>query len=154
MNVVSLVGRLTRDVELRYTPNGTAYGRFTLAVNRRVPNQNGVREADFISCVIWNKAAENLANYTRKGSQIGVQGRIQTGSYDNQQGQKVYTTDVVVENFDFLETRSSTEQRSDTYSNYNVPTQNNQFASPTQTTNTQDVSDFETFDISDDDLPF
>lgn len=105
MNVVSLVGRLTRDVELRYTPNGTAYGRFTLAVNRRITNQIGVREADFISCVIWNKAAENLANYTRKGSQIGIQGRIQTGSYENQQGQKVYTTDVVVEAFDFLDTK-------------------------------------------------
>ncbi|MBF0780331.1 MULTISPECIES: single-stranded DNA-binding protein [unclassified Granulicatella] len=152
MNVVSLVGRLTRDVELRYTPNGTAYGRFTLAVNRRVTNQNGVREADFISCIVWNKAAENLANYTRKGSQIGIQGRIQTGSYDNQQGQKVYTTDVVVENFDFLESKSSTDQRNENYQNFGVPTQNTQFSSPTQST--QSPSDFETFDISDDDLPF
>lgn len=152
MNVVSLVGRLTRDVELRYTPSGTAYGRFTLAVNRRIANQNGVREADFISCVIWNKAAENLANYTRKGSQIGIQGRIQTGSYDNQQGQKIYTTDVVVENFDFLESKTSTDQRNDNYQSFGAPAPNNQFSSPTQPT--QNTSDFETFDISDDDLPF
>ncbi|MBS4750234.1 single-stranded DNA-binding protein [Granulicatella sp. zg-ZJ] len=147
MNVVSLVGRLTRDVELRYTPSGTAYGRFTLAVNRRVPNQQGVREADFINCVIWNKAAENLANYTHKGSQIGIQGRIQTGSYDNQQGQKVYTTDVVVENFDFLETKASSEQRPAQQNNFTAPSQNDFSLNNSQ-------PDFETFDISDDDLPF
>lgn len=105
MNVVTLIGRLTNDIELKYTPNGTAVGKFTLAVNRRVTNKNGDREADFIRCIVWNKVAENLANYTRKGSQIGIQGRIQTGSYENQQGQKVYTTDVVVENFDFLDTK-------------------------------------------------
>lgn len=155
MNVVSLVGRLTRDVELRYTPSGTAFGRFTLAVNRRVPNQNGVREADFISCVIWNKAAENLANYTRKGSLIGVQGRIQTGSYDNQQGQKVYTTDVVVENFDFLETRSAAEQKTAENNYQEYGTQNSaSFAAPTSQFTPSGGSDFENFDISDDDLPF
>lgn len=151
MNVVSLVGRLTRDVELRYTPSGTAYGRFTIAVNRRIPNQNGVREADFIGCVAWGKTAETLANYTRKGSQIGVQGRIQTGSYDNQQGQKVYTTDVVVENFDFLESKAASDERQMAAPNSYQAT--NQFSAPTQNTS-QSTSDFETFDISDDDLPF
>lgn len=151
MNVVSLVGRLTRDVELRYTPSGTAYGRFTIAVNRRVPNQNGVREADFIACVAWGKTAETLANYTRKGSQIGVQGRIQTGSYDNQQGQKVYTTDVVVENFDFLESKATSDERQANSPNDYQAT--NQFSTPTQTSS-QNTSDFEIFDISDDDLPF
>lgn len=147
MNVVTLNGRLTRDVELRYTPNGNAVGRFSLAVNRRVPNQNGERIADFINCVIWNKPAETLAQYTKKGSLIGVQGRIQTGSYENQQGQKVYTTDVVVENFDFLETKSATQQHDSSNAG---PTQ--QFTAPQ--TNTSSDNDFEMFDISDDDLPF
>lgn len=146
MNVVTLIGRLTRDVELRYTPNGNAVGRFSLAVNRRVPNQNGERTADFINCVIWNKPAETLAQYTKKGSLIGIQGRIQTGSYDNQQGQKVYTTDIVVENFDFLETKGATQQEN----TYTAPTQ--QFTAPQ--TNTSNHSNFEPFDISDDDLPF
>lgn len=147
MNVVTLIGRLTRDVELRYTPNGNAVGRFSLAVNRRVPNQNGERTADFINCVIWNKPAETLAQYTKKGSLIGIQGRIQTGSYDNQQGQKVYTTDIVVENFDFLETKAATQQ----HDSFNAaPTQ--QFTAPQ--TNTSSDNNFEMFDISDDDLPF
>lgn len=147
MNVVTLIGRLTRDVELRYTPNGNAVGRFSLAVNRRVPNQNGERTADFINCVVWNKPAETLAQYTKKGSLIGIQGRIQTGSYDNQQGQKVYTTDIVVENFDFLETKAATQQHD---SVNEAPTQ--QFTAPQ--TNTSTNNEFEMFDISDDDLPF
>ena len=111
MNTVQLVGRLTKDVELRYTSSGTAVGSFTLAVNRNFTNQQGEREADFINCVIWRKAAENLANFTRKGSQIGVEGRIQTRNYENQQGQRVYVTEVVVNNFHLLEPRSVTEQR-------------------------------------------
>ena len=88
MNTVQLVGRLTRDVELRFTSSGTAVGSFTIAVNRNFTNQQGEREADFISCVIWRKAAENLANFTRKGSLIAIDGRLQTRSYDNQQGQR------------------------------------------------------------------
>lgn len=156
MNVVSLVGRLTREVELRYTNNGTAVGRFTLAVNRRFPNQNGEREADFITCVIWSKAAENFANFTRKGSQVGVQGRIQTGSYDNQQGQRVYTTEVIVENFDLLESREVTEQRPKSSGNQGSYSSNHTSQQPADNgmpsfgqtpTNGQ-------FDISDDDLPF
>lgn len=111
MNTVQLVGRLTREVDLRYTASGTAVGTFTLAVNRSFTNQQGEREADFINCVIWRKAAENLANFTRKGSQIGVEGRIQTRNYENQQGQRVYVTEVVVNNFHLLEPRSVTEQR-------------------------------------------
>ena len=111
MNTVQLVGRLTRDVELRFTSSGTAVGSFTIAVNRNFTNQQGEREADFISCVIWRKAAENLANFTRKGSLIAIDGRLQTRSYDNQQGQRVYVTEVVVNNFDLLESRSVTEQR-------------------------------------------
>ena len=103
INNVVLVGRLTRAVDLRYTSNGTAYATFTVAVERRFKNQNGERETDFINCVMWSKAAENFANFTRKGSLVGIEGRIQTRSYDNQQGQKVYVTEVLAENFSLLE---------------------------------------------------
>ncbi|MBS4770644.1 single-stranded DNA-binding protein [Carnobacteriaceae bacterium zg-ZUI240] len=148
MNVVTLIGRLTRDVELRYTPNGNAVGRFSLAVNRRVPNQNGERVADFINCVIWNKPAETLAQYTKKGALIGVQGRIQTGSYEKE-GQRIYTTDVVVENFDFLESKGSNESQVSTAQFHSQQT-----TAPQNNTTTQVSNDFEMFEISDDDLPF
>ncbi|CYZ52235.1 prophage LambdaSa2%2C single-strand binding protein [Streptococcus suis] len=107
INSVVLVGRLTRDVELRYTPNNIAVGAFTLAVNRNFKNAAGDREADFVNCVIWNKQAENLANWTKKGHLIGITGRIQTRSYDNQQGQRVYVTEVVAESFQVLEKRDN-----------------------------------------------
>lgn len=103
MNNVVLVGRLTKDPEIRYSPNGKAVCRYTLAINRSFTNTNGEKDADFISCVSFGKVAENLANYQEKGSLIGVVGRIQTGSYENQQGQRVYTTDVVGESVTFLE---------------------------------------------------
>jgi len=111
LNTVQLVGRLTKEVDLKFTSSGTAVGSFTIAVNRSFTNQQGDREADFINCVIWRKAAENLASFTRKGSQIGIEGRIQTRNYENQQGQRVYVTEVVVNNFHLLEPRSITEQR-------------------------------------------
>jgi hypothetical protein len=104
-----LVGRLTRDVELRYTPSNQAVATFTLAVNRNFKNQNGEREADFINVVIWRQQAENLANWAKKGALIGVTGRIQTRSYDNQQGQRVYVTEVVAESFQLLESRTARE---------------------------------------------
>ncbi|HEL9635169.1 TPA: single-stranded DNA-binding protein [Streptococcus suis] len=108
INNVVLISRLTRDVELRYTPNNVAVGAFTLAVNRNFKNQaTGEREADFVNCVIWNKQAENLANWTKKGHLIGITGRIQTRSYDNQQGQRVYVTEVVAESFQLLEKRDN-----------------------------------------------
>lgn len=103
INRVVLVGRLTKDPELRYTPNGIASCRFTVAVNRTFANEQGERDADFISCVAWRKQAENLANYQRKGALIGLEGRIQTGSYEGQNGQRVYTTDVVTDSIQFLE---------------------------------------------------
>lgn len=84
INNVVLVGRLTRDVELRYTPSNQAVATFTLAVNRNFKNQDGEREADFINCVMWRQQAENLANWTKKGALIGVTGRIQTRNYENQ----------------------------------------------------------------------
>jgi len=111
INNVVLVGRLTKAVELRYTGNGVAYANFTVAVDRTFKSENGEREADFINCVMWRKAAENFANFTRKGSLVGIEGRIQTRNYENQQGQKVYITEVLADNFSLLESRNVTEQR-------------------------------------------
>ena len=103
MNNVSLVGRLTKDPEMRYTQTGTGVANFTLAINRPFKSQDGQEEADFIRCVAFGKRAETIANYVKKGNRFGVTGRIQTGSYQNDQGQTVYTTDVVVDGFTFLE---------------------------------------------------
>ncbi|MFC7687430.1 single-stranded DNA-binding protein [Ureibacillus sp. GCM10028918] len=108
INRVVLVGRLTKDPELRYTPSGVPMTRFTVAVNRTFSNQQGDREADFIGCIAWRKQAENLANFMKKGSLIGVEGRIQTGSFEGQDGKRVYTTDVVADAVQFLEPRNNT----------------------------------------------
>ena len=107
INNVVLVGRLTRDIELRYNKNGIAYAQFSLAVNRNFKNQNGERDADFINCSVWRQSAEFLNNYARKGSLIGITGRIETSSYDNEQGQRVYTTRVVCDNVQLLESRNA-----------------------------------------------
>lgn len=141
LNSVTLVGRLTKDPELRYTPSNQAVATFSLAVNRNFKGQNGEREADFINCVIWRQQAENLANWAKKGALIGITGRIQTRSYENQQGQRVYVTEVVADNFQLLEFNK----------------QNNQGQS--QGNSQQDLSGQATantspIDISDDDLPF
>ncbi|MBS7578320.1 MULTISPECIES: single-stranded DNA-binding protein [unclassified Enterococcus] len=146
VNNVVLVGRITKEPELKYTSSGIATVKFTLAVNRQFKNQAGEREADFIRCVIWRQAAENFANWAKKGALIGVTGRIQTGSYDNNQGQRVYTTDVVVENFQMLESRSQSESQQ-------APQQNNTYQQPKPT---QQNNNFGTapIEISDDDLPF
>jgi len=113
INRVVLVGRLTKDPELRYTPNGIASCRFTVAVNRTFKGQNGEQEADFINCQAWRKHAENLANFMKKGSLIGLEGRIQTGNYEGQDGKRVFTTDVVADSIQFLEPRNSTEGSQD-----------------------------------------
>lgn len=115
INNVVLVGRMTKDAELRYTPSNQAVATFTLAVNRNFKNQNGEREADFINVVIWRQQAENLANWAKKGALIGITGRIQTRNYDNQQGQRVYVTEVVAENFQLLESRTAREGQSGGY---------------------------------------
>ncbi|WP_341779098.1 single-stranded DNA-binding protein [Levilactobacillus sp. HBUAS70063] len=137
INRVVLTGRLTRDVDLRYTQGGAAVATFTLAVDRRFTNKSGEREADFISCVIWRKSAENFANFFHKGSLVGIEGRIQTRNYENQQGQRVYVTEVVVEDFSFLEPRSRNANNNAGNNNYggnpanNAPQQNqNQNANP------------------------
>lgn len=111
MNKVILMGRLTRDPEIRYSQNenSTAFARFTLAVDRRVRRDAGSNEqtADFISCVAFGKTAEFLERYTRQGTKLVVEGRIQTGSYTNKDGNRVYTTDVLVENAEFAESKAS-----------------------------------------------
>lgn len=108
LNRAILTGRLTKDPELRYTNSGAAVARFNLAVDRQFRNkQTGEREADFVSCVVWRKSAENFVNFTHKGALVGIDGRITTSNYENQQGQRVYRTEVTVENFALLETRSA-----------------------------------------------
>ena len=106
INNVTLIGHLTKDVELKYTPANQAVAQFTLAVNRTFKNANGERESDFINCVIWRKSAENFANWAKKGALIGITGRIQTRNYENAQGQRVYVTEVIAENFQMLESRN------------------------------------------------
>lgn len=153
-----LVGRLTRDVDLRYTANGTAVATFTVAVNRQFTNANGEREADFINCVIWRKSAENFSNFTHKGSLVGIDGRIQTRNYENQQGQRVYVTEVVVENFALLEPKSANNNHPS--QNNNIPNNNhsNGPAQPTANNTAANEDPFadntQSIDISDDDLPF
>jgi single-strand DNA-binding protein len=145
INQTTLVGRLTNDVNLRYTPSNVAVATFTLAVNRTFKNENGDREADFINCVMWRQQAENLANWAKKGALIGITGRIQTRSYDNQQGQRVYVTEVVAETFQLLESRNSQGQQGSQGQRAQTQQETPDF-SRSATTNP--------LDISDDDLPF
>ena len=106
MNSVQLVGRLTREPDVRYTDGGSTVARFTVAVDRRFKRE-GEDSADFVSCVAWGKTAEFLEKYFRKGQRIGLNGRIKTVSYTNQEGTKVYTTDVVAENVEFVESKGA-----------------------------------------------
>ena len=108
INNVTLIGRLTRDAELRYTPNNIATAQFNIACNRNFKNANDEYDADFINCVMWREQAERFCNWTRKGMLVGIVGRIQTRSYENQQGRRVYVTEVVAENFQILEKRDNT----------------------------------------------
>lgn len=106
MNKIMLIGRLTKDPELRYTQGGTAVASFTLAVDRRFSNQNGERETDFINCVAWNKSAEFVANYFHKGKQMALEGRLQVRSYDGNDGQRRWVTEVVAEQVEFVGSKS------------------------------------------------
>jgi len=132
INRVVLVGRLTKDPELKYTPSGVPMTRFTVAVNRPFKNE-GQNEADFIGCLAWRKQAENLANFMKKGSLIGVEGRIQTGSFEGQDGKRVYTSDVIADSIQFLEPRSSNSESSNSTPNYQASTN---YQSQSQTQNT------------------
>lgn len=160
INNVVVVGRLTRAVDLRYTSNGTAYASFTLAVDRDFKNQNGEKETDFINCVMWRKPAENLANYTKKGSLIGVEGRIQTRNYDNQQGQKVYVTEVLAENFSLLESRNATSRLEGDRESFNGGHVNTFNGNKNANTggnfakNDPFTASGETFEVQDSELPF
>ena len=110
MNKVILIGRLTRNPELRYTGSNTPVATFSLAVNRSFTNQNGEREADFINCVVWRKLAETAKNYLSQGSQVAVEGRIQTRKYQNDKGENKYVTEILVENVEFLESKSKRKE--------------------------------------------
>lgn len=148
INSTVLVGRLTRDPELKYTGNNIAVASFSLAVNRNFKDANGEREADFINCVIWRQQAENLANWAKKGALIGITGRIQTRSYENQQGQRVYVTEVVAENFQMLESRAVREG-----GNTNGYNQQPQQA-PNNSRGGAPFGNSTSMDIQDSDLPF
>ena len=166
INRVVLIGRLTRDPELRKTQNGTSVCSFTLAVNRR-QNQDGTQDADFIQCVAWNKLADNIQLYQKKGNQLGIEGRINTRSYDNQQGQKVYVTEVVAENVQFLTPRNdfngqNTLGVTNTYGTQSY-TQNQSYGAQTSNHNQSNVqyaqsltqqAEVDALEIASDDLPF
>lgn len=170
INRVILVGRLTKDPELKYTQTGVAVTRFTLAVNRTFSSQSGEREADFINCVTWRKQAENTANYLKKGSLTGIEGRIQTSSFDGQDGKRVFMTEVVADSVQFLEPRSgNTENTSSNQSNggqaprdTNTPNYQQDAQNRAETTynapNRQDNDPFSQngapIAVSDEDLPF
>ncbi|SDN96646.1 single-stranded DNA-binding protein [Alkalicoccus daliensis] len=172
INRVVLVGRLTKDPELRYTANGIAVATFTLAVNRPFSNQQGNREADFINIVVWRKQAENAANFLKKGSLAGVDGRIQTRSFDNNEGRRIFMTEVVAESVQFLEPRGSSQgggqqygntpdqQSSGSGSGYGSPAgsqgSSNQSGGFGQSSSNDDpfAGEGKPIDIDDDDLPF
>jgi single-strand DNA-binding protein len=149
INRTILVGRLTKDPEVRYTSSNIAFSRFTIAVNRTFAGPSGEREADFIQCIAWRRQAENLARFVKKGSLVGVEGRIQTGSYDDKDGIRKYTTDVVCDSVQFLE-RKSQEENNDytprTPKEYN----NNSY----QERSVQKKQSTPSIDVSEDDLPF
>lgn len=166
INRVVLIGRLTRDPELRKTQNGTSVCSFTLAVNRR-QNQDGTQDADFINCVAWNKLADNIQLYQKKGNQLGIEGRINTRSYDNQQGQKVYVTEVVAENVQFLTPRNDFNEKNtlgvtntyDTQSyaqnqSYGAHTKNYKQSNVQYAQSLTQQAEVEGLEIASDDLPF
>lgn len=152
INRVVLVGRLTKDPELRYTSSNIAVSKFTLAVNRTFAGPSGEREADFIQCVVWRKQAENLAKFVRKGSLVGVEGRIQTGSYDDKDGIRKYTTEVVGDSVQFLEPKNAQQDESsfNDYSRQDYP-QNNNYQNNNDNTKKESTP---TIDVAEDDLPF
>jgi len=156
LNRVILIGRLTRDPELRYTPSGVAVTQFTLAVDRPFSNQGGEREADFINIVTWRQLAETCANYLRKGRLTAVEGRIQVRNYDNNEGRKVYVTEVVADNVRFLESASSAN-REDGGGSQNRASGGGQGSYRSNgggNNNDPFQDDGKPIDISDDDLPF
>jgi single-strand DNA-binding protein len=153
MNRVILVGRLTKDPELRHTNNDIPVVQFTIAVNRTYQSKSGEKQADFINCVAWRQQAENLARYMRKGSMIGVEGQIQTRSYDDANGMRKFVTEVLAESIHFLEPKSARQD-------YNSFSDINQYDAPSYKEKPQQkqrdpFEDLQSdFDVSNDDLPF
>lgn len=151
LNRTVLVGRLTKDPEYRTTPNGVSVTTFTIAVNRTFTKAQGEREADFINCVTFRKQAENVNNYLSKGSLAGVDGRLQSRSYENKVGQRVFVTEVVADNVQFLEPKNNNQQQNNNYqqqhNSYNAPQNRQQSNNPFANANGP-------IEISDDDLPF
>lgn len=157
MNKVILIGRLARDPEMRTTGSGVAVTRFTVAVSRPFASQGGERGTDFISCIAWRRQAENIAKYCTKGSQVAVEGRIQTGSYDGPDGTKRYTTDIVADNVTFLGSKGSADASNASISQDTPVFQDNYETTDAPTTNIGEdpFKDFgEEIALSDDDLPF
>ena len=163
MNKVILIGRLTRDPELRTIASGNATTSFTVAVNRNFTNQNGEREADFINCVAWRKQAENVAKYCTKGSQVAFEGRIQTRNYDAQDGTKRYVTEVIADNVTFLSSRAGGSQIPESSSNTSSYTANNAVPNNGMANNDIVTADLDMdpyaamgneVSLTDDDLPF
>ena len=162
MNRVVLVGRLTRDPELRTTPSGVSVASFTLAINRNFTNQAGTREADFINCIVFNKPAENLNRFIRKGGLVGVEGRIQTRNYTATDGSTRYVTEVVCDNVQFLEPKGGSQGAPsaspyDDLSPYDMPRNNNrpnQFQPKEEPKNDPFEDAQRQFSVTDDDLPF
>ena len=153
INRVVMVGRMTRDPELRRTGNGAAVTSFTLALNRNYNSADG-QQADYISCVVWNKVAENVAQYCAKGSLVGVEGRLRSRSYDNAQGQRVYVTEAVCDSVQFLETKPRDkyeEQQYHSQSTYNP----NQYQQPIQNQQQDSfMNENPSFNIMEDDIQF
>ncbi|EJA0792807.1 single-stranded DNA-binding protein [Listeria monocytogenes] len=159
MNRVVLVGRLTKDPELRYTPAGIAVATFTLAVNRTFTNQNGEREADFINCVVWRKPAENVANFLKKGSMAGVDGRVQTRNYEDSDGKRVFVTEVVAESVQFLDPKNnnvegSTSNNYQNQANYSNNNKTSSYRADTSQKSDSFANEGKPIDINPDDLPF
>lgn len=159
MNRVVLVGRLTKDPELRYTPAGVAVATFTLAVNRTFKNGQGEQEADFINCVVWRKPAENVANFLKKGSMAGVDGCVQTRNYEGNDGKRVYVTEVVAESVQFLEPKnndleSSTSNNYRNEANYSNNRKSAQYRTDTSQKKDNFANEGKPIDINEDDLPF
>ena len=153
INRVVLVGRITKDPVLRKTASGVSVVSFTLAVNRRVKKE-GQPDADFINCQAWQGVADVLHKYTKKGSLIGVEGRIQTRSYDDRSGKRVYVTEVVVDNVQFLEPKDSTNVSTNTYVPQNSYEPTYELGAGTTPSYSGDCGSSDALDIASDDLPF
>ena len=157
MNKVFLVGRLTRDPDLRYGASNNAVMRSSLAVDRQFTNQNGEREADFINIVAFGNRAETMKKYLTKGSQIAISGRIQTGSYDDKDGKRVYTTDVVIDEFQFLDSKGTRNDSTDSSISNDSSLTPYDFSDTTNDNNDESdpFKDFgDKIEIDDSDLPF